>query len=57
MQKRISLIFLAGMCPQYLSDTGLSALEAKELPWLMNLPFWLAWGERPRSGKAAIPAD
>lgn len=29
MQKWISIILLAGMCPQSLSDTGLSALEAK----------------------------
>lgn len=55
MQKRISIIFLAGMCPQSLSERSRS--EIITLAGLMNLPFWLAWGERPSSGKAAIPAD
>lgn len=44
MQKRISLIFLAGMCPQSLSDTGLSALEAKELPSVDEPAFLVGVG-------------
>lgn len=56
MQKRISLIFLAGMCPQSLPSLMIehraerSRSEIMTLAGLMNLPFWLAWGERPRSG-------